>query len=70
MAKVKNQRFYGDTETLQRLTDEIEFIGREHFWDKKNQVLIVFALPRKHKKSPKTKEDRDKRKEKFARRDK
>lgn len=71
MTATKNQRFYGTPERLQELADEIEFIGREHYLDLKNGMLIVFALPRKHKKSPKTKEEkktRNKREESAGRR--
>lgn len=70
MAKVKNQRFWGDEATLRRLADEIKFIGRDYELDLKNGVLIVFALPPRHKKSPKEKkkEERNKRAESAARR--
>jgi len=52
------------------LAEECEkYTGREFELDLRNDVLIVLALPRRHKKSPKVKEDRDKRSEKFARRE-
>lgn len=61
MTKSYNQRFYGTAETLQRLAEEIEFIGREFKLDLKNGVLVVYALPQRHKKSPKTKEKKNER---------
>lgn len=71
MAAVKNKRHYSkDPEYLKMLADECEnYMGRDFELDLKNGVLIVFALPKRHKKSPRTKEDRDKRQEKFARRE-
>lgn len=68
MAKIRNKKHYGTIEYLERLADELEFLGREHYLDRKNLVLIAYALPRKSKKSAKPKVDRDKRKEKFERR--
>lgn len=70
MAKQKNQRIYStDHEWLQMLADEQEnYIGREYKLDLKNNLLTIYALPRRHKKSPKEKVDRDKRREKFERR--
>lgn len=59
MTKTRNKRFYGDIETLERLAEEIEFIGREFYLDRKNSILTVFALPRRHKKSPKVKEKKE-----------
>ena len=70
MSKIKNKRHFSkDHEYLKMLAEECDFAGREYDLDLKNDVLIVLALPRRHKKSPKLKEDRDKRKEKFERRE-
>lgn len=71
MTKIKNKRHFSkDHAHLKMLAEECEWAGRECELDLENDVLIVLALPRRHKKSPKVKEDRDKRKEKFERRDK
>lgn len=73
MSKNKNQRIWSDPEHLKALADEQEnYIGREYHLDLKRGVLTIFALPRRHKKSPKEKETktRDKRSEKFERREK
>jgi hypothetical protein len=71
LSKVRNKRHYSkDHDYLKSLAEECEkYVGREYELDLKNDTLIVFALPRRHKKSPKLKEDRDKRKEKFERRE-
>lgn len=70
MAKSKNQKIYStDTEWLKMLAEENEqYIGREFKLDLKNGILTIFALPKRHKKSPKEKKTRDKRSEKFERR--
>jgi hypothetical protein len=70
MAKIKNKRHYSfDHEYLKMLAEECEFSGREFELDLANNTLTVLALPRRHKKSPKVKEERNKRKEKFQRRE-
>lgn len=72
MAKHKNQRIWSnDKELLQRLADEQrDYIGRDFSLDLKNGLLIIFALPRKYKAKKETpKKERDKRSEKFARRE-
>lgn len=71
MAKQKNQRIYSkDHEWLKMLADEQEnYIGRPYKLDLKNDLLIIYCLPLRHKKSPKEKQDRDKRREKFERRE-
>lgn len=72
MAKLKNQRIWSnDREFLQRLADEQrDYIGRDFTLDLKNGLLIIYALPRKYKKKKDTpKKDRDKRREKFERRE-
>lgn len=70
MAKIKNKTVYSDdTEYLQRLADELEFIGRSYRLDLKAGELTQFALqPRRQKKS-KEKQERDKRSEKFERKE-
>jgi len=57
MARIKNKRIYSDDIAwLERLADELEFIGRPYALDRKNGVLVQYALPpRKFKKK-----DRDK----------
>lgn len=66
----KNVKHTGTQEYLERLRDEIEFIGRD--FELKNGVLTVFAIDRKHGKkrreAEKKAQERDKRKEKFQRR--
>jgi hypothetical protein len=71
MAKHKNQRIWSaDRAFLQNLADEQEkYIGRRYHLDLKQGLLIIFALPQYHKKNPKPKVDRDKRSEKFERRE-
>lgn len=70
MAKIKNKRHFSkDHEYLKMLAEECEFAGREFELDLSNDTLTVLALPRRHKKSPKPKAERDKRKEKFERRE-
>lgn len=70
MTKNKNHVIWSDdTAFLQNLADEQEnYIGREYKLDLKRGVLVIYALPRRHKKSPKEKQSRDKRSEKFERR--
>lgn len=72
MAKQKNQRIYSTNhEWLQMLADEQEnYIGRDYKLDLKNNMLTIFALPQRRKKDKtKDKHDRDKRREKFERRE-
>jgi len=69
--KIKNKRIYSDDSAyLERLADELEFIGRPYKLDLKNGVLTQFALPLRHKKSKETpkKEARNKRAESAGRR--
>lgn len=69
--KIKNQRLYSDDPAeLKRWAEEIEYIGREFRLNLKEGVLIVYALPQRHKKKrgKKTKEARNKRAESAARR--
>lgn len=71
MSKIKNKvHRYEDREYLKRLAEELDFIGREYRLDLRAGTLTVFALPRRHKKSPKpkTKEVRNKRAESAGRR--
>jgi hypothetical protein len=70
MSKNRNHRIWSaDKELLQRLADEQEnYIGRPYKLDLTNGLLIIYALPRRHKKSPKEKKERNKRQEKFERR--
>lgn len=70
MAKAKNQRIWSnDREFLQNLADEQEnYIGRPYELYLERGLLVIFALPRRHKKSPVEKKKRDKRTEKFERR--
>ena len=70
MAKAKNQRIWSqDRDFLQSLADEQEeYIGRPYKLDLNKGLLIIYALPPRHKKSPKNKQERDKRREKFERR--
>jgi hypothetical protein len=71
MTKVRNQRIYSTPEHLKMLAEEQEmYIGRPFDLDLDNGVLVIYALPRRHKKSPVEKPKRDKRSEKFERRDK
>lgn len=75
MAKNKNQRIWSsDREFLQNLADEQrDYIGRDFSLDLKNGLLIIFALPRKYKAKKETpkkdKVERNKRSEKFERRE-
>lgn len=75
MAKHKNQRIWsGDQAFLQNLADEQrDYIGRDYTLNLKEGLLIIFALPRKYKAKKETpKKDkvvRDKRSEKFERRE-
>lgn len=70
MAKIKNQKIYSNAEHLQMLADEQKnYIGRPYFLDLKNLCLTIFALPPKKVKKKKEHEDRDKRSEKFERRE-
>jgi glutamate mutase epsilon subunit len=72
MAKIKNKRVHSeDREYLQRLADELEWIGRSYKLDLKEGVLIQYAIPphkRRKTKSEKDKEARNKRAESAARR--
>lgn len=71
MAKIRNRTFHSeDREQLQRLADELEFLGREFKLDLKAGTLIQYALPQRHKKSKKEKQkaERNKRAESAARR--
>ena len=71
MAKIKNKTVYSeDREYLQRLADELRFIGREYRLDLAAGTLIQYALPqRKHmKKKEREKEARNKRAESAGRR--
>ncbi len=67
----KNQRIWSnDRELLQRLADEQrDYIGRPFKLDLKQGLLIIYALPLKYKKKDKQKAKRDKRSEKFERRE-
>lgn len=72
MSKNKNQRIWSsDRAFLQNLADEQEkYIGRDFTLDLKQGLLIVFALPRRYKKkTEREKPARDKRTEKFERRE-
>jgi hypothetical protein len=71
VAKYKNQRIWStDRDFLQNLADEQEFyIGRRYKLDLAQGLLIIYALPQWHKKNPKPKVERDKRSEKFQRRE-
>lgn len=71
MAKIRNKTVHSDDlEMLQRLADELEFIGREFKLDLAAGTLTQFALPRRHKKSKDhgKKDARNKRAESAARR--
>ena len=52
MAKIKNKTIYSDDIAwLERLADELDFIGRYYLLDRKGGRLVQFALPpRKPKK--------------------
>ena len=72
MAKHKNQRIWSaDKAFLQNLADEQrDYIGRDFTLDLGKGLLIIFALPRKYKAKKETpKKDRNKRNEKFERRE-
>lgn len=65
--KIKNTKHRGSPEYLQKLKDELDFIGRDSVIQ--NGVLIVFAIDRKHgKRKAKGHQSRDKRNEKFQNR--
>lgn len=49
MSRPKNYYVYGDEDYLKRLEDEYTYIGREV--KRTKGILVVFALPRRHKKS-------------------
>lgn len=70
--KAKNQHIHSTNhEWLKMLAEEQrDYIGRDYHLDLANDVLIIFALPRKYKakKDNAPKKDRDKRQEKFERR--
>lgn len=69
--KNKNQRIWSDDrELLINLADEQEnYIGRHYKLDLDNGLLIIYALPKWHKKNrPKEKKVRNKRAESAARR--
>jgi len=71
MAKIRNKTVHSeDREYLQRLADELEFIGREFKLDLKAGTLTQYALPQRKKKSKKEKQksERNKRAESAARR--
>lgn len=71
MAKIRNKTIHSeDRGYLQRLADELEFIGREYRLDLREGTLTQYALPQKRKKSKaqKKKEARNKRAESAARR--
>jgi hypothetical protein len=58
--KIKNKRIHSnDHEYLQRLADELEWIGRLYKLDLNEGVLIQYALP--PQKPSKKKDDKDKR---------
>lgn len=60
MTKIKNQYIYSDIEHLERLVDEQEnYIGRPYRLDRVNGCLVIFALPKRHKKSKPEKTDRE-----------
>lgn len=69
--KIKNKRIHSeDREYLQKLADELEWIGRLYKLDLKEGVLIQYALPPQKpskKKDPREKEPRNKRAESAAR---
>lgn len=71
VSKQKNQRIYSkDHEWLKILASEQEeYIGRDYRLDLSNDCLIVYALPQRRKKVKKDKHERDKRREKFERRE-
>lgn len=72
MSKNRNHRIYStDHAWLQTLADDQRnYIGRDFELDLANNMLTIFALPLKYKakRETKPKEERDKRREKFARR--
>jgi len=71
MAKIKNKTIYSDDIAwLERLADELDFIGRYYLLDRKGGRLVQFALPpRKPKKkaADKEKTPRNKKAESAAR---
>lgn len=65
--KIKDKKFYGTPELLQKLKEEAEFIGR--YCSIEGDCLTVHAItPRKPKKRDREKVERDKRREKFEHR--
>lgn len=73
MAKNKNQRIWSnDREYLQRIAEEQRlYIGRDYKLDLDQGLLTIFALPLRYKKKKDTpkKPERNKRHEKFERRE-
>lgn len=71
MAKIRNKTIHSeDRGYLQRLADELEFIGREYRLDLRAGTLTQYALPQRSKRKGKRakKEARNKRAESAARR--
>ena len=69
MAKMKNQRIYSTPEHLQMLADEQKYyIGRQYSLDLDEGCLTIYARPQRRVKKKDAKE-RDKRAEKFERRE-
>lgn len=69
MTKIRNQRIWSNDQSyLERLAEEMEFIGRPYKLEA--GLFTVFALPprRQKKKNEKSKEARNKRAESAARR--
>ena len=71
MAKIKNKTIWSnDIAWLERLADELEFIGRPYLLDRKGGRLVQFALPPRRQKKKRGKEEkspRNKRAESAAR---
>jgi hypothetical protein len=70
LAKIRNKNVYSnDHAFLQRLADELEFIGRAYRLDLENGVLTQFALPppKPPKKKPAERGPRNKRAESAGR---
>lgn len=70
--KAKNQRIWSnDPELLKNIADEQEnYIGRPFKLELSKGLITIYALPPKHKKAEKKGSERNKRSEKFERRDK
>lgn len=71
MSKIKNKVIYSDDQDyLKFLAEELDFIGRQFLLELKKGKITQFALPPQKPKPKKETSERDKRKEKFERRDK